>query len=88
MKLTIGETVAGEKNPKVRHSLIRASVLTGMMHVVFNKSGKGLSVKLFQSSCSHFSPEEQRDARWHLGLRKKVQDETLLHLPGMRYNGT
>lgn len=63
MKLTIGETAAGERNPKARHSLIGACALTGVMHAAFNKSGKGLSVKVFQSSCSHLSPEEQHDAR-------------------------
>lgn len=63
MKLTIGETVAGERNSNMRDSLIHASVLTGVMYVAFNKAGKGFSIKLFQPSCSHLSPEQQHDAR-------------------------
>lgn len=56
MKLTIGKTVAGERNSKIGDSLVHASVLTAvtLTDAMSNKSREGFSVKLSLSlSLSH-----------------------------------
>lgn len=52
MKLTIGKTVAGERNSKIGDSLVHASVLTAvtLTDAMSNNSQEGFSVKL---SLSH-----------------------------------